>query len=149
MGTSTQGTKIGRNDPCPCGSQKKYKKRCAKADRDAERQDPGTMVPQKTGMFRHVGKGRCDYAFTALPKGFADPVGFCNKWAQAELCERSMACEVFLWDGEPPEPGVMFACPIFRIDETGMTDDEVMEWGTPEFFEEIKNSFEQAVNDEL
>ena len=24
--------KVGRNDPCPCGSGKKYKKCCAKAD---------------------------------------------------------------------------------------------------------------------
>jgi len=25
-----QGPKIGRNDPCPCGSQKKHKKCCGK-----------------------------------------------------------------------------------------------------------------------
>jgi hypothetical protein len=24
--------KIGRNDPCPCGSGQKYKRRCGKAD---------------------------------------------------------------------------------------------------------------------
>jgi preprotein translocase subunit SecA len=28
--TATQGNKIGRNDPCPCGSGKKYKKCCGK-----------------------------------------------------------------------------------------------------------------------
>ena len=27
-GTITRGKKIGRNDPCPCGSGKKYKKCC-------------------------------------------------------------------------------------------------------------------------
>jgi len=26
----TVGNKIGRNDPCPCGSNKKYKKCCGK-----------------------------------------------------------------------------------------------------------------------
>ena len=26
--TSTRGAKVGRNDPCPCGSGKKYKKCC-------------------------------------------------------------------------------------------------------------------------
>lgn len=26
------GPKIGRNDPCPCGSGKKYKKCCLKSD---------------------------------------------------------------------------------------------------------------------
>ncbi|HBN84048.1 MAG TPA: hypothetical protein DDZ89_09410 [Clostridiales bacterium] len=26
------GNKIGRNDPCPCGSGKKYKKCCGKQD---------------------------------------------------------------------------------------------------------------------
>jgi len=26
----TKGPKIGRNNPCPCGSEKKYKKCCGK-----------------------------------------------------------------------------------------------------------------------
>lgn len=29
-GTIIKGTKIGRNDPCPCGSGKKYKKCCGR-----------------------------------------------------------------------------------------------------------------------
>ena len=29
-GTVIKGPKIGRNDPCPCGSGKKYKKCCGK-----------------------------------------------------------------------------------------------------------------------
>ena len=29
-GTIVKGPKIGRNDPCPCGSRKKYKKCCGK-----------------------------------------------------------------------------------------------------------------------
>ena len=29
-------TKVGRNDPCPCGSGKKYKKCCGLSDADAE-----------------------------------------------------------------------------------------------------------------
>lgn len=29
-GTIIKGTKVGRNDPCPCGSGKKYKKCCGK-----------------------------------------------------------------------------------------------------------------------
>jgi uncharacterized protein YecA (UPF0149 family) len=29
-GTIVKGDKIGRNDPCPCGSGKKYKKCCGK-----------------------------------------------------------------------------------------------------------------------
>lgn len=143
---------VGRNEKCPCGSNKKYKKCCGGRANDMSSNsspDPGTMVPQKTGMFRHVGKGRRDYAFTTLPPGIGDRSAFCRKWAEAELCSRGMACQVFHWDGEPGEPGVMFACPIFRVDHTGVTDDEVLEWGTEQFFEEIKNSFEKAVNDEL
>jgi uncharacterized protein YchJ len=27
-----EAAKVGRNDPCPCGSGRKYKKCCAKAD---------------------------------------------------------------------------------------------------------------------
>ena len=30
--------KLGRNDPCPCGSGKKYKNCCMKKDQEAERQ---------------------------------------------------------------------------------------------------------------
>ena len=30
FGTIVKGPKIGRNDPCPCGSGKKYKKCCGK-----------------------------------------------------------------------------------------------------------------------
>ncbi len=30
--TQAVSTKVGRNDPCPCGSGKKYKKCCGKAD---------------------------------------------------------------------------------------------------------------------
>ncbi len=30
--------KVGRNDPCPCGSGKKYKNCCMKKDQEAERQ---------------------------------------------------------------------------------------------------------------
>ena len=29
-GTVVKGKKIGRNDPCPCGSGKKYKQCCGK-----------------------------------------------------------------------------------------------------------------------
>ena len=29
-GTVVKGPKVGRNDPCPCGSGKKYKKCCGK-----------------------------------------------------------------------------------------------------------------------
>ena len=38
MNTSTNTEKIGRNDPCPCGSGKKYKKCCLvnKEEREAE-----------------------------------------------------------------------------------------------------------------
>ena len=30
----TAAQKVGRNDPCPCGSGKKYKKCCGRADAD-------------------------------------------------------------------------------------------------------------------
>ncbi|WP_300923614.1 SEC-C metal-binding domain-containing protein, partial [uncultured Desulfovibrio sp.] len=30
-----EGPKVGRNDPCPCGSGKKYKKCCGRAAGDA------------------------------------------------------------------------------------------------------------------
>ena len=33
---AARATKVGRNDPCPCGSGKKYKKCCGAAGADAE-----------------------------------------------------------------------------------------------------------------
>ena len=36
--TVVRAKKIGRNDPCPCGSGKKYKQCCLKKDQEAERQ---------------------------------------------------------------------------------------------------------------
>ena len=34
-GPDGRSTKIGRNDPCPCGSGRKYKKCCAGNEREA------------------------------------------------------------------------------------------------------------------
>jgi uncharacterized protein YecA (UPF0149 family) len=34
--TQRTSTKVGRNDPCPCGSGKKYKKCCGASSTDGE-----------------------------------------------------------------------------------------------------------------
>src|SRR5258708_19711611 len=40
--------KVGRNDPCPCGSGKKYKRCCLEKDETAERTFAATAsVPQR------------------------------------------------------------------------------------------------------
>lgn len=39
MVTKMNRTKIGRNDPCPCGSGRKYKKCCMRKYRDARLQE--------------------------------------------------------------------------------------------------------------
>src|SRR5260370_38888842 len=40
--------KVGRNDPCPCGSGKKYKRCCLEKDETAERKFAATAsVPQR------------------------------------------------------------------------------------------------------
>src|SRR5262245_53498001 len=38
-GRTRSAMKVGRNDPCPCGSGKKYKKCCLAKDEAAARQD--------------------------------------------------------------------------------------------------------------
>ena len=68
-------TRIGRNDPCPCGSEKKYKRCCmAEDERRAAAASPDAEVPstprdihQVTGLLRELaGKGpatkRAEYA---------------------------------------------------------------------------------------
>lgn len=55
-------TKIGRNDPCPCGSGKKYKKCCeAKtssrkpiAAQPIEQSDLASQANKMSGLFQHV-----------------------------------------------------------------------------------------------
>ncbi len=37
--------KIGRNDPCPCGSGSKYKKCCMKKDKESEHKQQQEMMP--------------------------------------------------------------------------------------------------------
>ena len=39
--------KIGRNDPCPCGSGKKYKKCCLASDEAAARPALPAAVPER------------------------------------------------------------------------------------------------------
>ena len=42
---------IGRNDPCPCGSGKKYKKCCLAKDEEARRRE-GAPTPVSTAVSR-------------------------------------------------------------------------------------------------
>jgi uncharacterized protein YchJ len=43
--------KIGRNEPCPCGSGKKYKKCCMGKDKEQEKQQQRTKRPSITPRF--------------------------------------------------------------------------------------------------
>ena len=43
--------KIGRNDPCPCGSGKKYKKCCMDKDQAAERARPALPIQLPNSRF--------------------------------------------------------------------------------------------------
>ena len=144
-----KNNKIGRNDPCNCGSKLKYKKCCEKRDRDmANMEAEAEMVPLETGMYRHVDKGRRDYVFTPLPKALKDPVQVCKRWVADELGSRRMFCEFSLWHTKTGELSPLFSCPIFEIGKDGFGD-EIEEWGTVEFFERLKNSFSKAINDAL
>ena len=62
------GRKIGRNDPCPCGSGKKYKKCCERGDAEniagtgkfnfekfsAYREKTGTIIDESTDLFEQI-----------------------------------------------------------------------------------------------
>lgn len=141
-------SKIGRNDPCPCGSKLKFKKCCGKQDRQSSEITVIRMAPEGPGMYRHPGKGRRDYVFAALPDELKDPMKVCSAWVDKELCSRGMACEITLMDTKTGQQQPMFSCPIFEVTKDGMGD-EIPEWGTAEFFDRIKKSFEKAINDAL
>ena len=71
-GTVIKGKKIGRNDPCPCGSGKKYKKCCGKNASNT------TAVRQReTNCF---GQG--------IPSGFTSPRKRCSPLWRKKRCLR-------------------------------------------------------------
>lgn len=57
-----ENMKIGRNDPCPCGSGKKYKKCCLGKDDDAHYNG----ISKSLVRFGH--RTTSNFAFTALIK---------------------------------------------------------------------------------
>ena len=70
-------TKIGRNQPCPCGSGRKYKRCCGQRDRAVHMYAVPTEAPEgyrwaetdldqlSNSVVRLVGEGRLDEADTA------------------------------------------------------------------------------------
>jgi hypothetical protein len=141
-------SKTGRNDPCPCGSKLKFKKCCGKQSQQSSEPIVIRMAPAGPGVYRHHGKGRRDYVFSAFPDELQDPMPICSAWVDAELCSRGMACEITLMDTKTGQLQPMFSCPIFEVTKHGMGE-EIKEWGTMEFFEGLRKSFEKAVNDAL
>ena len=62
--------KVGRNDPCPCGSRKKYKKCCLSKDREqAARQEAEEEKPEVIDVVRSRG------ARFRMPKPRPEPTG--------------------------------------------------------------------------
>lgn len=51
--------KVGRNDPCPCGSGKKYKKCCLPADEEKARKEHAAFIEQQAASSR---RGPDDYS---------------------------------------------------------------------------------------
>jgi hypothetical protein len=60
---------VGRNDPCPCGSGKKYKKCCLDLDRQA-----GLAGSQASGQVRAIAREAAEWQtdVVALPAGLDD-----------------------------------------------------------------------------
>lgn len=83
--------KVGRNDPCPCGSGKKYKKCCLIKESDQKSADSPQEPPEPPGdvVYQTLRKKLGDYSReTAIRKDFLDGVA------------------VF-WNTEPKEPLVL------------------------------------------
>ncbi|MBI3618623.1 SEC-C domain-containing protein, partial [Candidatus Peregrinibacteria bacterium] len=52
--------KVGRNEPCPCGSRKKYKKCCLPRDEEKEREELRTQEFQRWGgQYQEEGEDAC------------------------------------------------------------------------------------------
>lgn len=66
-----QAKKAGRNDPCPCGSGKKYKKCCGKPSQDPPIRDARLMERNLRAMSQFV-KGRGLKSVDEMNKAFAE-----------------------------------------------------------------------------
>ena len=62
-------TKTGRNDPCPCGSGKKYKQCCLRKEEEAEREAMAALGPARDKKKKGSGGGYAD--FVQALDGFA------------------------------------------------------------------------------
>jgi tetratricopeptide (TPR) repeat protein len=59
--------KPGRNDPCPCGSGKKYKRCCLAKDEEAERAlAPAHPSPQSDGVAQRIATATADDDYVEL-----------------------------------------------------------------------------------
>jgi hypothetical protein len=67
--------KIGRNDPCPCGSGKKYKKCCLAKDEAAARQDYAQHVEVQRAVMQAIEPSTPELPASApLPPAPIDPL---------------------------------------------------------------------------
>jgi hypothetical protein len=80
--------KIGRNDPCPCGSGKKYKHCCLQNETGENSQRPGTAQ----SVAEEIGSAAAEQPFESLEElnDFTRQLmNERNRWARAEFCALS------------------------------------------------------------
>jgi hypothetical protein len=156
---------VGRNDKCPCGSDKKYKKCCGQPGRRAANdhrvhvplgddpsgnQDLANRIPDETGMYRPYLRGRRFYVFTPLPAELKDEATeVCSTWAEENLVNRDMLCDLILINIGSGRLSPKYCCSISKLFDGGEFGDEVEEWGKVEFFKKLQKSFAMAVNNAL
>lgn len=57
-------SKVGRNDPCPCGSGKKYKSCCAQQERPGIKRKFKATILSHGGQSKQTGNDLIERAFT-------------------------------------------------------------------------------------
>jgi hypothetical protein len=89
-------TKVGRNDPCPCGSGKKYKKCCLAKDEATARQDYANQAALQQEVTRSFIPAPLT-APAASPSGPADPLeqARADLWDAFEAAEPAKLPELF------------------------------------------------------
>jgi hypothetical protein len=93
--------KIGRNDPCPCGSGKKYKKCCLGKDQEARAlasQPPAPASPLPT---EH--QPRAELAPPPPPREKRSPTPAEKRWEEFEKADREGQYALFLKTLDEPE----------------------------------------------
>jgi len=110
--------KIGRNDPCPCGSGKKYKKCCL----DKQRAEISSSQDGASRLFEKM------YAEYLIKKSNYKRNHYVPKWYQYRFLPKELSEQKFYYLDLKPE--------IVTVNNRRYTRNDLLRWGPPNCFYE-------------